>query len=98
MLLQTPDSALALDPLLLKPEQIIGTPHPRIRRRRKSLVRRWRRDLRQALPILAIAVQVALLTLTIVVAERMTSPGYGPTTSISSTSNTSAAPPGITGG
>ena len=98
MLLQPPNSTFALDPLVLRPDQVVAAPQPARRRRRKGAARRWARDLRSVAPVVAIAAQVALLILTIVTVEKLTTPDYWPTTSISSTSNTRAAPPGITGG
>jgi len=70
------------------------------RRRRKRLGRRFARDVRAAAPLLAVVVEAVAAAGTIVVVERLATPGadavYSPsTTSISSTSNVSAAPPGM---
>jgi hypothetical protein len=73
-------------------------------RRSKRAVRRWARDARVLAPFLVVATETLILALTIVMVERGARPAgdrgpdYWETTSISSTSNVSAAPPGITGG
>ena len=79
---------------------------PTARRRPKRPARRIGRELRLLAPWLGLLVETALLALAIVVVERAV-PAVGaaapadylaPTTSSSSTSNVSVAPPGMTGG
>ena len=71
------------------------------RRRAKPLARRLARDLRVLAPMIAVLVQAIAAIGAIVLVERLVPPpphaadGYWPTTSISSTSNVSAAPPGM---
>lgn len=75
-------------------EAIATTP----RRRHKGRARRARRELRLLAPWIALASESLLLAATILIVERtivVAEPAYGPTTSISSTSNVSTAPPGI---
>jgi len=68
------------------------------RRRHKGRARRARRELRLLAPWIALAGESLLLAATILVVERtivVSDAAYGPTTSISSTSNVSTAPPGM---
>lgn len=77
-------------------------------RRHKRPARRFAHDFRLLGPFVALAAQTLLLSLTIIAVEWIagmpgaattaTVDGYGATTSISSTSNVSAAPPRISGG
>lgn len=71
------------------------------RRRHKPLRRRLAHDLRVLAPLVAIVVQAIVVAGTILAIERLLGTpdrgagAYWPTTSISSTSNVSAAPPGM---
>jgi hypothetical protein len=83
-------------------EQSVGAFPLAVRRRRaKPLARRLARDLRVLAPLVAVLVEAIVAIGAIVLVERLVPPpfegaeGYWSTTSISSTSNVSAAPPGM---
>ncbi len=91
MLLQSPDAIYEAPPTA-----VITKPRGPARRHKK-LGRRLARDARVFGPFLAIAAQALALAATIAFLERAPDPAsiYWPTTSSSSTSNVSTAPPGI---
>lgn len=89
--------------MLLQTTPSVGADESRATRRRKRCTRRVSRELRLFAPLLALLGECLALATMIAVVERMPvgavqalrADVYGPTTSISSTSNVSAAPPGI---